>query len=106
MTELDSVLMFYLIGLLGMLAHWAKRWLRSETKTSLWAYLFTTKPKYTAYALLTYTGAVFFSALTMDLNFASKEALLLALTTGYTIDSAINKDFQDEELHRDVRSRF
>lgn len=99
-------LVFFFLGVAGMVGHWAKRWVRLETDKTLWSYLFRDSPRYTLYAFLTYVGAVLSMVIFGDIDFASKEALGLAFTTGYSIDSAINKDFQHQEEHDDVRDRF
>lgn len=99
-------IVFFLIGVAGMGGHWAKRWVRLETRTTLWAYLFEENPRYTLYAFLTYVGAAFGLVLGADIDYASKEALLLIFTAGYSIDSAINRDFEHQKEHDDVRNRF
>lgn len=102
----NEFLTFYLVGIAGMLAHWMKRYLR-QGGSNLLSYLFKKHPRYTLYALLTYTGAAFgLVVLGTATDLTSMQSLALAFTAGYTVDSAINKDLGMDEEHARVRDSF
>lgn len=101
-----SFVVFFLAGVAGMLSHWAKRWLRLETASSLYEYLFVNHARYTASAFLAYTGAVFALVFGGHTDFESTQALGLAYAAGYGIDSALNKDVRLDKEHADVRNSF
>ena len=75
-----------------MVVHWAKRWVRTETKCSLYTYLFTKQAKYTAMSVLTYFGAIAGLLATGVVDYKDPQSLGLSFLAGYMIDSAINKD--------------
>ena len=82
---------FYLSGVLGMLAHYAKKWGKGEYKGSLFSYMFTDCPKATLAAVLTYTGAaatIMATGTLAGMDVATVGAL--GFTTGYAIDSSVN----------------
>jgi hypothetical protein len=85
-------LMFYLAGILGMLAHYTKRWARGQYAGNLWAYLFADHPRASLAAVITYTGAAATVLATGSID-GMKLAQIAALgfTTGYAIDSAVNR---------------
>ena len=94
--DLNNVLhlwtVVYILGLLGMVSHYFKKWLRKEIAGSLFDYLFRDHARDTAYAVFAYSGVVAsallagqFDALTL------KQIALPAFLLGYTIDSALNK---------------
>jgi hypothetical protein len=87
---------FCFIGFLGMLTHWAKKWLRTETKCSLYTYLFTKQPAYTAMSVLTYFGAIATLLAMGTIDYRSPQSLGLSFLAGYMIDSAVNKDKSDD----------
>ena len=98
--------LFYLAGIAGMLTHWSKLWIRNETDAGLWEYLFVAHPRYTLYAFLTYTGAVATMVFGGDIDFTTREAFLLAVSTGYSVDSAVNKDLASGKQHEAVIDEF
>lgn len=87
--------MFYVFGIIGMLAHYTKKWAKGEYIGNLWAYLYADKPKASLYALLTYSGAAAAVVATGTLD-AMKIGAVVALgfTTGYAIDSSVNSTAQ------------
>ena len=101
-----AFLLFFGIGIVGMISHWAKRWLRQQTKANLYEYLFVNNPKYTASAFLAYVGAILVLVFGGHTDFESTQALGLAYATGYGIDSALNKDIEDDEIHVRVRDSY
>lgn len=101
-----SFLVFYVTGIGGMFSHWAKRWLRLETKSNLFEYLFVNHPRYTASAFLAYTGAILALVFGGHADFESTQALGLAYAAGYGIDSALNKDIKNDGEHASVRDSF
>lgn len=101
-----SFVVFFLAGVAGMFSHWAKRWLRLETTSSLFGYLFSNHARYTASAFLAYVGAVLALVFGGHADFESTQALGLAYAMGYGIDSALNKDIKLDEGHARVRNSF
>lgn len=91
----SSFLIFCLAGLFGMIVHWAKRWVRDETKTHLLSYLFSVQGKYTALSVLTYFGAMAAILAIGVVDYKSSQSLAISFLAGYMIDSAINKDLSD-----------
>lgn len=87
-----SFALFFIIGFVGMVTHWGKKWLREETKTGCWTYLFRVNKRYTAMSILTYFGAIAALLSLGTIDFTSPQSLGLSFTAGYMIDSAINKD--------------
>jgi 4-hydroxybenzoate polyprenyltransferase len=87
---MPDALLFLLLGLLGLLAHWAKGWAQGRFPGSLYAYLFIIAPRRTVATLMTFAGAMA-TALANIAEPGSTQSLALAFTAGYLIDSAINK---------------
>lgn len=92
MSELPTLLVFMSVGMLGMLGHFAKKRLRGEIQGSLFRYLFCDRPSATLLALLSFIAAGAALAGAGALNDLSVTSLVgLAFTTGYTVDSALNR---------------
>lgn len=82
----------YALGLLGMVSHYFKKWLRKEIVGSLVNYLFRDHARETAYALFAYTGVAASALLAGQFDgMTLKQLALPAWLLGYTIDSALNK---------------
>lgn len=88
-------LVFVLVGIAGMVIHWAKKWVRAQTKCSLFVYLFVKNRQYTALAFLTYTAAIATILMVGVVDYKSHQSLAMAFMAGYMIDSALNKDTDD-----------
>lgn len=89
---LGRFILFLVCGAVGATCHYLKKWLRDEIKGSLTRYLFKSHPKETVMSLLTFLGAACTLHLGGQLADLSAQALImLAFTTGYTVDSAVNK---------------
>jgi len=97
---------FFVVGAIGMLSHWLKRHLRRQTTSTLFEYLFVNHARYTWSAVMAYVGAVFALALGGMSDFGSTEALGLAWTTGYSVDSLVNKDNEATEEHEAAVESF
>lgn len=84
--------LFFAVGLLGAVAHWAKAW--SENRVgSFWKYMFVNNVTATTASVVSYVGAA--SALlaaSPDLDVLSAHALAMSFMAGYTADSAVNRD--------------
>lgn len=87
----DFVL-FVFTGFAGMVVHWAKKWLREQTKLNLFQYLFVANKRYTAMAVLTYVAALAGILAVGIVDYKSSQTLAMAFMAGYMVDSAINKD--------------
>lgn len=85
-------IVFVLVGIGGMVVHWAKKWLRAQTKCSLITYLFVKNRRYTALAFLTYTAAIATILAMGIVDYKSHQSMAMAFMAGYMIDSALNKD--------------
>ena len=83
---------FILTGLLGMLAHASKKFLANELQGSIFEYVFKNNPKRTWLAIMGGLGASITIILSGQVPVQAGAFLLLAFTTGYTADSAINKE--------------
>lgn len=83
---------FYLAGLFGMVNHYTKKWARGEYKGSLWSYMCTDNPKSSLLAITSYIGTAAAIASTGALEAMNLGPLIgLGFTTGYTVDSVVNK---------------
>jgi hypothetical protein len=87
-----ALTMFVIAGFVGMVVHWAKKWMREQTKSNLYCYLMCDNPKYTAMAILTYLAAIAAILAVGLTDYSSTQSLAMAFMAGYMIDSAINKD--------------
>ena len=83
-----------LSGFAGMFVHWAKKWVRDETDTGLYQYLFQIKKKSTALSMLTYFSVIATMLAAGSVDYWSSQTLSIAFLAGYMIDSAINKDVE------------
>lgn len=84
-----TLLLLILIGLVGLVAHWFKRWVRGQTEANLVDYMLTHK-RYTAASVLTVVGGVVGICATGDVDL-SQQTAAIAFMAGYNIDSALNK---------------
>jgi hypothetical protein len=83
---------FYLASLLGMLAHYAKKWGRGEYAGNLMAYLVADNPRASFATVMSCLGASAAIVATGTLHsMDTATALALGFTTGFAIDSAVNK---------------
>lgn len=79
-----------LAGLLGVLGHWMVRWSQKRTNNSFFEYLYINKG-HTISSCFSIVGTVAF----IYQGYSGEDlftALLTAYTSGYTLDSMINKD--------------
>ncbi len=85
-------LVFYLAGIIGMLAHYTKKWARGQYVGNLWAYLFADHPRASLAAVITYTATAAGVLTTASLaGMTLAQVAALGFTTGYAIDSAVNR---------------
>lgn len=83
---------FYFAGLLGMLAHYTKKWARGQYDGNLWAYLFADQPRASLAAFITYTGSAAAVIATGSIGGMSvAQVAALGFGCGYAIDSAVNR---------------
>lgn len=81
------------IALAGMFAHYFKKWLREETRDSVYAYFFDRDSiKHTLSAAGAVVVAVLSMALAGQVDLNSLAGLTALFTIGYAGDSALNKD--------------
>ena len=82
---------FLSCGLIGMIGHYLKMWLRDEITNNLFAYLFKDKPKNTFLAIFALVGANGTAFLLGQLDTLTVAQLILTgFMVGYTCDSALN----------------
>jgi len=86
-----TLLVLIIVGLFGMVGHWAKRLGRKQSKTSLIAYI-KVNPWHTIGAVC----SMLFGIFTLNGVELSQQLLVSAFLMGYTADSAVNKD--DEKV--------
>lgn len=83
-----DVVGFLLCGVLGLLAHWCKRWLRGQTDAGLYEYYMVRERKATVTTLLTFVVSLFgFLAGGPEWSMGTAYG---AFSVGYLIDSAVN----------------
>lgn len=89
---LERFAVFAIVGIGGMIGHYVKKWIRGEIHGNLIAYIFCDHPRQTALAVATFLGTAASLALTGQLDTLTVGNLIVtAITTGYTVDSAVNK---------------
>jgi hypothetical protein len=83
---------FYACGFAGMVAHYAKKWTRGEINLSLFEYMVKDNPKASVAAVCTCLGATTAIVATGTLHGMDIPTVAaLGFTTGFAIDSAVNK---------------
>lgn len=93
----SAIIKLYIFGLVGMLLHVVKKWVRSDNDLPLVAF-FTEYPKSTVSAFITFNIAFLGLIGTIDLSTLTIQSIVAALGIGYGMDSAANK-------HPDYRLR-
>lgn len=94
------------VALLGMFAHYIKKWLRGETHDTLLHYLFGAEAwKNTVQAVFTVVAAVGSMFIAGQVDISTFAGLLALFTIGYAGDSALNKDNHAAMLDRLVSSK-
>lgn len=92
MASLEAFAWFVVVGIVGMLCHYAKKWLRGEIETSLYEYLVEDHPKSTILSVGGFVGSaisLWQGGMLDGLNL--QQVILLGLTTGFSHDSALNR---------------
>lgn len=79
-----------LIGLIGQIAHWGKKWSRGEIETDLKTYIMTHK-KHTIGSVITTVVAIVGLFSSTEVLVMSSQTMALSFFAGYSADSAINK---------------
>ena len=91
-ADSERLLVFTLVALGGMVFHYIKRWVRGEIPGGLLRYFFRDYPRQTAAAFGTLLGTIGTMFLTGQLSgLELNQLILMAVTTGYTVDSVTNK---------------
>ena len=90
--EFTGYMVFFSAGFLGMVVHWAKKWLREQTKCNLFCYLFVSNVKYTVSSILSYFAAMAVILAIGSIDYTSAQSISISFLAGYMIDSALNKD--------------
>lgn len=84
-----SILIFTLIGIAGLFAHWLKKWTQDQTTATLWQWWAIQNSKASVRTALTFATALFgFLSQDPPLTWATAYGVFL---TGYALDSALNK---------------
>lgn len=87
---MTTIVLAYLVGLLGSIAHWAKKYSRDQTEDTI-LHHFKENIPHTIACLATLSGAIAgFTSVGIDLS-ETKDLSMLFLA-GYGIDSAVNKN--------------
>lgn len=84
--------LFILISMIGMLGHAIKKFLAGHLRGSVLDYLIFNNPKRTALAVLSTLAATIGVIIGDQMPTQVGAYIMLAFTTGYTADSAVNKD--------------
>lgn len=89
-----TLLLLINIGLIGLFAHWFKRWARGQTESDFITYMGVHK-RHSLASVATMIGAV--AALySVSEVVLSQQAMALAFLAGYSIDSTVNKSPEDD----------
>lgn len=90
--EVFGLFICTIVGLLGVFAHWFKKWYKDEITGSLWAYLFHDHIKQTVASVMGFNTAFYGAWFTGAFDgFTTRALLVAAFTAGYMFDSAFNK---------------
>jgi hypothetical protein len=91
------ITLFFGVGMVGMIGHYVKKWLRGEIEGNFVDYMFRRKPKATALALITLGSAALTALLANQLdNLTASQLITSAFTAGYACDSAVNDSTSPE----------
>lgn len=95
--QFQELWVFILVGFIGIFAHYAKKRLGKEIEGSFFKYLIGDHPSNTITALSTLLGTALTYVFSGTIESASWSAIIgLAFTTGYALDSALNKSTKPE----------
>lgn len=95
--QFQELWVFLLVGFIGIFAHYAKKRLGKEIDSSFYKYLVGDHPASTITALSTFVGTALTYVFSGTIESASWSAIIgLAFTTGYAVDSALNKSTKPE----------
>ena len=82
---------FYAAGLLGMIAHYAKKRIKGQTKVSMSQYFGKNNPTSSMGAFATYAATMTGMVMGLDVSsLAVTIVVILGMTCGWTIDSGVN----------------
>lgn len=81
--------LFWVVGHLGVAAHFVKLYCRSETSESIFDYYFRSNIRATAVTYMAFSGAMIVLMLQSTTDF--KALLVMAFETGYLVDSVLNR---------------
>ena len=84
-----TILIFIAVGLIGLIAHWFKRWARAQTNKNFIVYMAQNR-KHSIASVLSVLGAVAGIG-SMEMIEISQQTLSMAFLAGYSIDSMVNK---------------
>jgi len=84
--------LFFALSFIGMFSHAIKKYYNGQLSGSIYSYIFKNNKKRTIVAILTNLGAIGTLILAHQVPTEIGAFIVLAMTTGYTSDSAVNKD--------------
>lgn len=84
--------LFFALSFVGMFSHAVKKYYNGQLSGSIYNYIFKNNKKRTIGAILTNIGVVGGLILAHQTPTEIGAFIILAMTTGYTSDSAVNKD--------------
>ncbi len=90
--QLEQLIVYIIVGILGIVAHYIKQYLTENVKGSIYKYMVKDSPKRSLAMILTFIGSAIgyvLSGATDGMTWAS--LIGLAFTTGYSLDSSINR---------------
>ena len=95
--QFQELWVFLLVGFVGIFVHYAKKRLGQEIEGSFFKYLVGDHPASTITAISTFIGTAVTYVFSGTIESASWSAIIgLAFTTGYAVDSALNKSSKPE----------
>ncbi len=90
--EIQELIVFFIAGSIGVFSHFLKKKFCKELTGSFYNYLVGDHPAYTILALSTFWATAFTYIFSGTIDSASWPTTIgLALTTGYSLDSVLNK---------------
>lgn len=86
-----NLLLFFAVSLAGIYCHWLKSWLRETIASGFFEYM-RNQPKHTGAMLFTAISALLTLHQTGALVAIDQQSIIIAFMTGFTADSAVNKE--------------
>ena len=90
---------YLIVGFIGIFFHYFKQWMTNSINGNFWTYLIGDCPRHTAAMIMTFVGSGIAYVYSGALDSSSWLAILgVAFSTGYSVDSAVNKGSKPSQI--------